>query len=401
MGQSARVGCPGDNEYGLDVDKTVRCANEVKAVWGERLAFFTTTNAARDVNHVVNRLREGDRDVFIYGISYGTYWLLRYLQLYPNNVSGIILDSICTPGECLLDRYDGWNNEMGSQFMELCGKDAVCARKMSTLAETPSKALELTYRKIDNGEICDGLKDRFDRTTMRRTLAPLLQNRSKRVLIPPLIYRLNRCSEADQKAIEHLFRKPDIDVSNEMDYYVSPMLADLILLSELFSGTTVEQAEAFAATALFSEDESLFLVQLDQANVWPKYSDSDYAQKFPDTNIPMLMLSGTTDPQTPPWITRTTGEQFRGAHQHFVSVPNATHGVMVFSPIDRPWPEGREPCGSQLMGQFINDPMGRLDTSCTSEVYPVEFDAGSANNRAVSLEYFGTEDMWEGIPSEK
>jgi pimeloyl-ACP methyl ester carboxylesterase len=401
VGQSARVGCPGDNEFQFDLEKTAQCVNDIKATWGDRLAFFTTTNAARDVHQVVNRLRESDRDVFIYGISYGTYWLLRYLQLYPNSVNGIVLDSICSPGECFLDYYDGWNNEMGSQFMELCKQDPVCLQKMSTIAETPMQALELTFEKIDNGGICGEFKDKFDRITMRKTLAPLLQNWSKRVLIPPLIYRLNRCRKADQKAVANLFREPDIDVSDEMDFYVSPMLADLIALSELFAGTTVEQAEAFAAAAMFSEDESLFLVQLNQAGIWPTYDDPEFAQKFAETDIPMLMLTGTTDPQTPPWITQKTGDHFKGTHQHFVSVPNATHGVMVFSTIDRPWPEGKEPCGSQLIGQFINDPTGELDTSCIAEVYPLEFDGGSPNNQAISLQFFGTEDMWEGTPTDK
>jgi len=397
VGFSTRFGCAGDNDIGNDWELYRECYKNLDDDWGTQIRLFSTTNAARDLHEVIARSREKGKKVFIWATSYGTYWLLRYLQLYPHEVDGVILDSICTPGDCYLDRYDQWNDMVGAQFLQLCEADPLCNAKMQTIAETPQKALQEVFREIDEGSLpceCTGL---FTREELRHTLAPLLNNWSTRILIPPLIYRLHRCNAEDQEVLNFFLQGLHVE-GPDKTYLNSPMLCDLISLSELFSGSTSEELNAFLQSACFAEDVSLRFAELYERGLWDLYQDDQYAQKLPETDIPMLMLNGTTDPQTPLEIAGKMKLHFTGDYQHFVTIPYATHGVLVNSPITPPnWAFGGtdQTCGSLLLGQFINNPKGPLDTSCTGMVYPVDFDPATANNRLISKDTFGTDDMWE------
>ncbi|OEU47308.1 MAG: hypothetical protein BA861_11775 [Desulfobacterales bacterium S3730MH5] len=400
VGLSTRFGCSDDNDIGDDWEKYQDCYNKIFNTWGEKLKEFSTTNAARDLHEAINRSRQEGKKVFIWGTSYGTYWLLRYLQLYPNEVDGIILDSICTPGECYLDRYDRWNDMVGAQFLELCQADPICNEKMSSIAEDPKKAVEEVFRRIDQGLLPNNCNNMFTREEFRHVLATLLSNWSTRVLIPPLIYRLSRCNEGDREVLDFFLQGLQVK-GTDKSLLNSPMLCDLISLSELFGGSTSQELQAFLHEAHFAEDVSLRFADIYEAGLWNIYRDDIFSQKLPETDIPMLMVNGTTDPQTPLEIAGKIALHFTGQYQHFVAAPYATHGVLVNSPITPPnWiydEKERKPqtCGSLLFGQFINDPKGPLDTSCTQMVYPVEFDPATTNNKMISNIVFGTEDMWD------
>ena len=398
VGGSSRFGCPGDNDFGDDWDKYQSCYNELEQTWGDDILQFSTTNAARDLHHVIALNRKPGQKVFIWATSYGTYWLLRYLQLYPQEVDGVIIDSICTPGECYLDRYDGWNDMVGKQFLDLCRADATCHEKMSTLADDPEKAAELVLDKLDQGLLPTACQAMFTRKELRKDLAQMVINWSTRILAPPLLYRLNRCNAEDQEVLS-FYKQASQAGAADRSLLNSPMLCDLISLSELYGGNTSSQLETFLQNACFSEDVSLRFAQIYETGLWQLYSDPLYKQKLPQTNIPMLMINGTTDPQTPLEVAGKMKNHFTAPYQHFVTVPYATHGVLVNSPITiPPWTYGgqEQTCGSLLFGQFINDPHAALDTSCIEAVYPVNFDSTTKNNRLIGEKSFGTDDMWEG-----
>ena len=398
VGGSTRFGCEGDNDFGDDWDKYQSCYNELEQTWGDDLLQFSTTNAARDLHNVISLNREPGKKVFIWATSYGTYWLLRYLQLYPQEVDGVIIDSICTPGHCYLDRYDGWNDMVGKQFLDLCQADPTCQEKMSTMAADPAQAVELVFDKIDQGSLPPACQNLFTRKELRATLAQMVINWSTRILVPPLIYRLNRCNAADQEVLS-FYKQASQAGATDRSILNSPMLCDLISLSELYGGNTSSELEAFLQDAFFSEDVSLRFAEIYESGLWQLYSDPIHEQQLPQTNIPMLMINGTTDPQTPLEIAEKMKNHFTGPFQHFVTVPYSTHGVLVNSPITiPPWTYGgqEQTCGSLLFGQFINDPYGVLDTSCLQTVYPVDFDSTTENNRLTSEKSFGTDDMWEG-----
>ena len=306
------------------------------------------------------------------------------------------------PGDCFLDRYDSWNDIVGQQFLELCWADPTCGQKMSTIANDPNQSLEVVFNRVESGQLPTGCNEFFTREELRNTLARMLDDWSQRILIPPLLYRLNRCTASDREVIS-LFLQITQPPATDKHLLNSPMLCDLITLSELFSGSTSAELRTFLQNAYFSEDVSLRFAEINEAGIWHTYRDNVYAQQLPHTSMPMLMLNGTTDPQTPLEIAGKMKTHFVRDNQHFVTVPYSTHGVLVNSPISiPPWKRYHGPgqpeqtCGSLLLGQFINDPGGALDTSCLQTVYPVEFGSDTLNNILISQDYFGTKDMWEG-----
>ena len=74
--------------------------------------------------------KEKDKEIFVYGRSYGTYWGHRYAQIFPNQASGVILDSVLPSVGHDWDQYDINVNEALKDFFDKCKKDEFCQSKM-------------------------------------------------------------------------------------------------------------------------------------------------------------------------------------------------------------------------------------------------------------------------------
>lgn len=70
---------------------TARCANEL----GPTRAFYTTAQSVADIEAL--RVAAGYSKLILFGVSYGTKVAEEYAATYPQNVAGLILDSVVTP----------------------------------------------------------------------------------------------------------------------------------------------------------------------------------------------------------------------------------------------------------------------------------------------------------------
>ena len=402
VGNSARLGCPAEDDFtAFDYEA---CADSLKDQWGDDVKHFTTTNAALDLGFAIDETREEGKKVYVYGVSYGTYWLQRYLQVRPDQADAVVMDSLAMPTLCYLDNYDHLFNEIGKQIMDICEGDSVCDEKLGSIAESPWDAVAQVFDRIDRGDLCDSFAE-IDRTTLRQMLGIMEMDWFSRVLIPPTIYRLNRCDESDVGALENLFyyllgAYKQAMAEDWVDVYHlnSDVLGFEVILSEMWSGRDYDSAMAIVNEAFFSIDSVPSVSQIGDWGHWPTYEDDGYFEKWADTDIPILMMNGTLDPQTPLEIAGPAAERFTGAHQQFVTVPYSPHCVMASS-----WTTGAlygedALCGEKIMFDFFDDPAGTLDLSCLDEIYPLEFDGASDVNMMISDAYLNTSDMWEGRP---
>ena len=133
VGESTRLGCPAQESVrsvggtSIVAEEWKPCMDAVDAEWGEDIKGFTVTNAAHDLGRLIDATRSETQSVAVYGVSYGTYWAHRYLQLYPVQADAIILDSICSPGQCSLPLgFSRDHNRIGQELMQLCGQDSFC-----------------------------------------------------------------------------------------------------------------------------------------------------------------------------------------------------------------------------------------------------------------------------------
>ena len=114
------------------------CADEVQQRWGGALGTFSTTTAARDVGHLIERTRAPGQEVHVYGVSYGTYWAQRYMQLFPEQATTVTLDSVCQAGLCSLLKYGYWQDTVYRRFIGECAEDAFCAGKLGAIPSPKS-----------------------------------------------------------------------------------------------------------------------------------------------------------------------------------------------------------------------------------------------------------------------
>lgn len=375
-GRSSELACP-DVSAGIDA-----CAADLIRTWGrDGLAAFSTTEAARDVGHLIERTREPQQEVHLYGISYGTYLAQRYLQIFPKQPTSVTLDGVCQAGLCSLIKYDYWGDRTAQKFLRECGEDGLCASK---LGPDPIARVRDAFAVASSGG-CAGLAG-VSATTLQVLLGGFARTRFLRVLVPALTYRILRCDANDVVALQNFVRVavPTPPPGGTGAFRI-PALTANIAFSEMLEvpATTREDLRELMRSSVFA---SYSTAVHDQFDLWPRYEHDEYVGGYPDTDVPVLVLNGTLDPATPIEFAEEVAPHYARPHQTFVSLPRATHGTFHSSrTLDN------TSCAFEIWKQFIAAPTKRLDTSCRERILPHDF-AGTA---VTARRFFGTDDIWE------
>ncbi len=200
-------------------------------------------------------------------------------------------------------------------------------------------------------------------------------------MVPALLYRLDRCAEGDQALLRALLDQLGDPVAPD-EGPDSVALQYHVLLSELWTpASDLRSLEAIEDELVFATGGPVEAARLQPS--WPVYPLDEFVTERAHTSVPMLMLSGTLDPQTPPSLARPLSGA-DGPGQHFVSVPWAAHGVVFQSPTE----DGTQ-CGAELMADFLRDPL-TLDRGCIDRLRRPDFDGAQ-----VARDYLGLEDLWD------
>jgi len=390
-GRSTRLGCPAQeapsSEGGIAITDAEwpACLADVKARDGHRLAKFNTTNAANDLGVLIQRTGQEGQPVFVYGVSYGTYWAHRYLQLYPDQASGVVFDSMVPQGGSLA-RQDEDSNEAARDFFGVCGKDAFCSQKLGT---DPWPKVQALFAKLKTGHCSEiAPPDMPNHVLFRRAFAGLLMDANLRPYIPAIAYRLDRCEPKDVAALKVLVGKlTEVQPDSEMIKQWSWVVSYNIILSELWETPrpTAAMLEAIREGAVASRDVTLGMQTT--MDMWPTYPPDAYTRAWATTKTPLLFLSGGLDPATLLRKAREVREHFQAANQYWVEVPTAGHTVIASSTTSE-----KRSCGTRMMMAFFEKPDTPPDTSCIADVMPLDFpNARVEYNRSL----FGTTDAWE------
>jgi hypothetical protein len=208
-----------------------------------------------------------------------------------------------------------------------------------------------------------------------------------------LIYRINRCDPADVDAIVHMYNtliapmgaSPGTSLDSDALFFN-------VALSEIWpkQQPSITDLQAIVDASLFApgagpEDEMLY-------PLWPRYPHDAYVGKFATATVPILMLNGTLDPQTPIDVASVAGQKYTAPHQTFVTIPNAAHATIEESPDKDPT---KSNCGLQIVASYLKAPKAAPDVSCLDTLLPISFDSYPSTNTTV----WGTSDMWDNAPS--
>lgn len=339
------------------------------------LAAYSTTTAARDLAVAIELARRPDTPVYVYGSSYGTYWAQRWLQLFPEQADAVVLDSICSPGTCTQPVGSAVEaEEVGRAVFDACAGNSACVERFGP--EPYARALR-ALESVDAGS-CPRLADAgLDSADLRALANALLRDARTRTAVVAMFLRVERCAEADETAfatLASLLHTETVGREEDRLEFSVPLYA-LVVRSELWDEPTPSLADYHTLLS-----GSVFAPPLRHYAVWrdgPRYEPDEWVGGYPTTSIPVLMLNGSMDPQTPVSTARLLGEHLDGAYQHFVIVDRATHGVVNTS------------CGMSLLWHFLADPGAELDTTCRTWLPELDFE-----DESVAPMLFGTTSLY-------
>ncbi|RQM18977.1 hypothetical protein B5M09_001860 [Aphanomyces astaci] len=259
--------CSDDTRRTLDVFvKRIRAVNSTnpKILWmlqggpgyasaDPNAAGFSITSAATDLLTIISATSSPTQEVYMYGVSYGTIWVQRAMLVLPHlfpslhNIRGFVLDGVVThsgPHRTVFSDWDVNHGIVATKYFDLCRQNAFCASKFPdrTLYDTTL----LLYVKLNAAShACNALvKTNFgDADGLKMLFSEYLQHSTLRVLIPVLVYRLQRCQTADivlqtmLNSVQDLMDAPHMGTS-----FYSELVRNVIGYSDLWELPTPTQA---------------------------------------------------------------------------------------------------------------------------------------------------------------
>lgn len=309
------------------------------------LRYYTTSIAVQDLDAV--RAAAGYPQLTVYGVSYGTRVALHYLRRFPERNRALVLDGVVPIGLSLAGGEIARQSQAAfDNLANRCAEAKHCSaqfgdlkRKLNELLLRLDKgAIELRLPHPSSGELVDKILSRDDVLGVLRLMAYSTEDNA----ILPLL----------------------ISSAHAGDY--TPLAAQSIMLTEQFvegyavaMNNTVmcaEDAPFVTSDDLSNLEGTYFGTQLTEAmretcSVWPRGPiDEDFRTSF-DSQVPVLILSGETDPITPP----ANGEAVQSmlSNSKHLVVPAHGHGV---------FPRG---CVPQLVSDFVaQGSSAELNTKC-------------------------------------
>jgi pimeloyl-ACP methyl ester carboxylesterase len=378
VGASDRLACSGETmmidtpEKGIAMLKS--CATELETKWGkDGLAKFNTTQAARDLGWAIDKVRKPGQKVYVYGVSYGTYWALRYLQVRGEQPDAVILDSVVTPGVQFISQFEEQYDWAIQKLAELCKADSVCKAHMGEdpLAKAKSLVADIKADK------CAAAGPKEQLYAQARFL---LIGGNSNTMFFPLLYRYGRCAAGDVAAIKKLDTQlKGFPMSNKF----SIGLNKNIVYSELWEDPPPSVEVMKTRSDSIIPGDLWYETELQAA--WPKYPHDKYVNALPKTTKPVLLMNGTLDCQTPIEKAEKAKPAFMGANQLFVTFPWANHTVLNTSAMIDP----ERTCGQEVAFSFLTE--GTPDASCAPMAPRPSF---TPDPGMVSF-FFGRDNAWD------
>jgi len=392
-GHSHRLACPQQDVphsyggYNLPASQGAACLASMKASGDyDRLAYFTSAQAAADVIDAIDRTRAPNEKVYVWGASYGTHWAHRILQQRPDGIDGFVFDGFLTPNHFSFLDYDRASEEAGEAFAAACDADASCTTHVG--AGGALAKVQSVLAKLETSP-CAG----FDKSQARTLITLFLDSFFARALLFPTIHRLERCNTDDQTALGFLVGAYNdaLNTAYDIPYVNSGVLQLNIVMSELW-GTPGEQTPPKTALDAAANAQAFLAVQSLPGSlvalraIWPLPPDDYSSLPVPvATSSKLLWLGAAMDAHAFPSQGHAIASVYPSAP--YVEPKDAAHVPSRQSPLDS---AHTDDCGMHVVTAFVEND-GALDLSCEPAMLPAVFEAPNA---AFATKWWNTTNDW-------
>lgn len=410
VGRSTRLACDGsqaetigsEDGTAISANEMYDCAKEIVDKYGKDndKDGFSTTGAAEDLKHIIELTKTPEHTTFVYGVSYGTLWASRMMQLpgIEDLVRGVILDGLCPQTTDIKYKWptrDIGTNDAGMLLMKRCAEDTeYCGAKLGANA---ANAVQDVFKKLYEENHCPEVSDFLDADTLRLLLGSTLAGTVYRAIPPAVVYRLNRCDpEKDVPVLKHLVDKLLNQPPGNCPSLRSSVLGHHIAFVERWrTDEPRNDNEEKEIWDLFRKSYFSFGVATNMVPYhkdWPLYEPDEYFWKaFEVSKTKVLMLNGDLDAQTPANFAQLQYELVKTPNdaefKHLAMIPNAGHGTISGSAV-----KGELDCGMQILLSFLDNPDEKPDMSCIDRVADVDYKGDPLLMKSL----FGTDNIYDG-----
>ena len=307
--------------------------------WGD-LRLYGTTIAMADADAV--RAALGADRVNLVGVSYGTRAALEYLRLHPGRVRRMVLDGVAAPDMTLPRSIDDDAQAALAGAFAACAGEPACALAHPRLERTWAALLDTLPRAVDLDNPVDGRPARvtLTRDAVQQLVRPGLYVPALGAILPQAI---DDAAAGRFGPLLALGATPLGGGANE------------IAEGEHFSVVCAEDAPRLGPESA-GEAGSVALYRAVCAH-WPRAAVSPGFYTVAAAPAPVLLLSGSADPVTPPRHAERVAQAL-GARARAVVVPNSAHGQLGIA------------CLRDAAARFIeatrDDDAMRVETGCAA-----------------------------------
>jgi len=357
-GESATMDCEFDDdilegEYSVEVtvEYTERCLEQLP----HDPRFFTTSVAVTDMEAV--RAALGYPALNLYGVSYGTRVAQHFARRYPGSTRSVIIDGVVPPQLSLGPEIATESQKAVDKILARCAEDDACNERFPDIAadfERVVAELRAAPVTIDVPNPSTGRPEdiEFGGAELAGAIRLLAYHPNTIALMPLLIHEAGK---GNYVPLGSQFMMTMIAMADAMSLgmHNSVMCTEDVPFYDKSSIDYDGLATSYMGTFQLDALEAI-------CSVWPAGPIDDEFKVPLATDLPVLLLSGDSDPITPP----------RYAVLAAVDLENATHLIGT----NQGHGQVGVGCTPRLIAAFIDaaDPSG-LDAACLEHSFVMPF----------------------------
>ena len=318
--------------------------------------FYTTSVAVRDLDTV--RAALGYERINLYGVSYGTRVAQHYMRRFADHTRSVILDGIVPPQLALGPAMAPNAEQALTRIFARCSRDVECGRHFgdpATAYHTLRSSLKSHPVRVSLPDPTSGESSKFDFTEYH--LATVLRLGSytaeQAALLPLLLHSATQSADFMPLASQFLLVNRSYGEVVAYGMHNSVVCSEDVPFWDRAKINLTELEKTYLGAAQVNGLQNI-------CSVWPRGPvDADFHAPL-QTDVPVLLLSGSDDPVTPP----SDGEEARRGFSHSLHIVlnGFGHGQLT------------APCVDRVMANFIGrGGVEGLDVSCVKNNKPMPF----------------------------